>query len=130
MEFGSPWVLTGGGLLKRFVVTFDYAHQMMYLKKIIPTPPDVRTFDRSGLWINAKNGGYEITDVAENSAGEQAGLGVGDVITTINGNAARDEDLSDTRRMLRNKPTGTRLLLLVRRATKIRRVALILKDQI
>ena len=43
----------GSALLKRFVVTFDYAHQVMYLKRIEATPPDVGTFDRSGLWINA-----------------------------------------------------------------------------
>ncbi|MBS0361534.1 MAG: aspartyl protease family protein, partial [Proteobacteria bacterium] len=42
----------GSALLKRFVVTFDYAHQVMYLKRIVPTPSDVGTFDRSGLWIN------------------------------------------------------------------------------
>ncbi|HEX4096837.1 MAG TPA: aspartyl protease family protein, partial [Caulobacteraceae bacterium] len=70
----------GSGLLKQFVVTFDYAHQVMYLKRITPTPPDVGTFDRSGLWINAKDGGYAVTDVAKGSAGADAGIAVGDVI--------------------------------------------------
>lgn len=60
----------GSGLLKRFVVTFDYGHQVMYLKRIIPQPNDVGTFDRSALWINAKDGGYEVVDVAKGSAGD------------------------------------------------------------
>jgi predicted aspartyl protease len=120
----------GGGLLKRFVVTFDYAHQVMYLKTILPTPPDVGTFDRSGLWLNARNGGYEVTDVAKDSAGEHAGMTAGDVITMINGEAVRDEELGDTRRMLRNKPAGTKFKLLVRRGAQTHSVTLILKDQI
>ena len=46
----------GSGLLKRFVVTFDYAHQNMYLKRLDPQPLDAGRFDRSGLWINAGEG--------------------------------------------------------------------------
>jgi hypothetical protein len=120
----------GGGLLKRFKVTFDYAHQVMYLKRITPTPPDVGTFDRSGLWINAKDGGFAVTDVAEGSAGDLAGIATGDVITMIDGKPVRDEQLADTRRLLRDKPAGTRLQLMIRRGTQTRPVTLILRDQI
>jgi hypothetical protein len=120
----------GSALLKRFVVTFDYAHRRMYLKRITPTPPDVGTFDRSGLWINAKDGGYQVTDVARGSAGDQAGLAVGDVITTLDGKPVRDEGLADARRMLRDRPAGTRIRLMVRRGTQTHPIILILKDQI
>jgi hypothetical protein len=120
----------GGGLLKRFVVTFDYAHRIMYLKRIVPTPPDVGTFDRSGLWINAKNGGYEVTDVAKGSAAERAGMAVADVITMIDGKPVRDEGLADARRMLRDEPAGSRVQFMVRRGTETHPVSLILKDQI
>jgi S1-C subfamily serine protease len=119
----------GGGLLKRFVVTFDYAHRVMYLQRITPTPQDIGTFDRSGLWINAKDGGFAVTDVAAGSAGEQAGIAVGDVITAVGGKPVRDEDLGDTRRLLREK-AGSQVQLSVRRGTESRAVALILKDQI
>jgi predicted aspartyl protease len=120
----------GGGLLKRFVVTFDYAHQVMYLKRIMPIPPDVGTFDRSGLWINAKDGGYVVTDVAKGSAGERVGIAVGDVITMIDGKAGRDEELGDVRRLLRDRQAGSQLQLLVRRGTASHPITLILKDQI
>ena len=42
----------GGGILKRFVVTFDYEHNTMYLKPIAGRIADLDTFDRSGMWIN------------------------------------------------------------------------------
>ncbi len=120
----------GSALLKRFVVTFDYAHQLMYLKRIQPTPPDVGTFDRSGLWINAKDGGYAVTDVAKDSAGAEAGISVGDVITAIDGKAVVADQLSEARRMLRDKPPGTKVALTVRRGGESRPVTITLKDQI
>ena len=120
----------GSALLKRFVVTFDYAHQVMYLKRITPTPPDVGTFDRSGLWINAKDGGFAVTDVAKGSAGAEAGVAVGDVITAMDGKPALAEQLADARRLLREKPPGTRVALSVRRGAETRQVELVLRDQI
>jgi PDZ domain/Aspartyl protease len=120
----------GGGLLKRFVVTFDYANRVMYLRRISPTPQDIGTFDRSGLWINAKDGGFAVTDVAQGSAGEQAGIAVGDIITAVGGKPVRAEDLGDTRRLLREKPPGTEVQLSVLRGTETRAVTLVLKDQI
>ena len=120
----------GSALLKRFVVTFDYAHQVMYLRRIQPTPPDVGTFDRSGLWINAKNGGYEVTDVAKGSAGAEAGVAVGDVITAIDGAPAVDEQLYAARRRLRDEPAGTKVVLTVKRGGETRAVTLTLRDQI
>jgi hypothetical protein len=120
----------GSALLKRFVVTFDYAHQVMYLQRITPTPPDVGTFDRSGLWINAKNGGYEVTDVAKGSAGADAGIAVGDVITAIDSQPVVAERLFDARRKLRDEPPGTKVALSVRRGGETRLVTLTLRDQI
>jgi len=120
----------GSGLLKRFVVTFDYAHQTMYLKRIVPEPEDIGTFDRSGLWINAKNGGFEVTDVAKDGAGTLAGLAVGDVITAIDGKPAVADQLADARRLLRDRPAGSTVMLTVRRGDESRSVRLTLKDQI
>ncbi len=120
----------GSALMKRFVVTFDYAHRVMYLKRIQPTPPDVGSFDRSGLWINAKAAGYEVVNVADGSAGAKAGMMVGDVITAIDGKRVTAERLSDTRQRLRNDPAGTSLRLAVLRGGEQRTVTLTLADQI
>ena len=120
----------GGALLKRFVVTFDYANQMMYLKQISPVPPDVDTFDRSGLWINAHGDGYEVMDVAPGSPAASAGLVLGDLIITMDGHPVTDSGLSDTREALRTASSGTRVGLTVRRGTETRLVTLILRNQI
>lgn len=119
----------GSGLLKRFVVTFDYGHQLIYLKPIEPVPPDVGTFDRSGLWINAHDDGYEIMDVAPGSAAAQAGLAVGDRITSMDGRPVTDAMLSDVRQRLRCDPPGTQVRLRIRRGTALLDVTLVLRDQ-
>lgn len=120
----------GGGLLKRFVVTFDYARQFMYLKRIEPMPPDIDTFDRSGLWINARGDAYEVMDVAPGSAAAQAGLAVGDLITMVDGHAVNDTGLADIRRRLRSEQPGTQVQLNVKRGSGSRNVTLILRDQV
>jgi S1-C subfamily serine protease len=111
-------------------VTFDYAAQKLYLRRIVPQPADIGTFDRSGLWLNASGEGFAVMDVASNSAGALAGIEVGDVITTIDGRPVAAEQLADIRRMLRVSPVGHRVELTVRRRDAQRSVALILEDQI
>jgi hypothetical protein len=120
----------GSGLLKRFVVTFDYARQFMYLRRIEPVPPDVGTFDRSGLWINAHGDGYEVMDVAPRSAAAQAGLAVGDLITLVDGRPATDAGLSDMRQRLRTDQPGTQVQLTVRRGSQVLNVTLVLREQV
>ncbi len=120
----------GSGLLKRFVVTFDYAHQMMYLRPIAPPPVDAGRFDRSGLWINSGPDGYVVTDVAANGPAERAGIQVGDVITRLDGTPSRFDGLSDVRTLLRARPAGTRIELEVKHGNETRKTALVLRDQI
>jgi hypothetical protein len=120
----------GTALLKRFVVTFDYAKQFIYLKRIQPVPPDVDTFDRSGMWINAHGDGYEVMDVAARSAAAQAGLAVGDLITRVDGRGVAEAELSDFRQRLRTEPAGTRVQLTLRRRSQVLSVTLVLRDQI
>jgi Aspartyl protease/PDZ domain len=120
----------GSGFLKRFVVTFDYGHRMMYLHRIEPPPPDIGDFDRSGLWINAAKGGYVVTSVAAGSPAVAAGLRIGDVIQKLQGRPARAEDLSDARQLLRTEPAGTHVSMLVKGKAGVRRIDVILRDQI
>ena len=97
----------GSAFLKRFVVTFDYARARMYLKAIVPQPPDVGTFDKSGMWINAEPAGYVITSLDDPSPAAEAGLAVGDVITAIDARASQMSNLSAARALLRDLPAGT-----------------------
>ena len=120
----------GTGLLKRFTVTFDYARQLMYLEPRVPPPADAGTFDQSGLWINLAAEGFAIVDVAAGSAGEHAGLAVGDVIAAIDGQAAATLTLSDARMRLRVSPAGTVVRLDVVRGGVTRVVDVTLRSQL
>lgn len=120
----------GSGFLKRFVVTFDYAHQTMYLRPIKPAPVDVGRFDRSGLWINSGPEGYLVTDVAGNSPAARAGMQKGDIIIRLDGAKPRIDGLSEARSLLRSRPAGTPIAVEFRRSTETHRVTLVLADQI
>ncbi len=120
----------GSGFLKRFVVTFDYAHKVMYLKPLQPPPADAGAFDRSGLWINAAEDGFAVTAVAAGSPAAEAGVAAGDVITAIDGQPARPEALSDARRLLRATPAGTKVRLDLRRGGQGQSATVTLRDLI
>ena len=120
----------GSGFLKRFVVTFDYAHQMMYLRPITPPPVDAGRFDRAGMWINSGPKGYVVTDVAANGPAAQAGIQVGDIITRLDGTTPRFDGLSDARVLLRSRPAGTRIEVELQRAAEGRHATVTLRDQI
>ncbi len=130
MSDGNYQANIGSGFLKRFVVTFDYAHQRMWLKPIAPTPVDAGRFDRSGMWINADKGGYEVTAVSAGGPADEAGLKAGDVIVSLDGQPAVAEKLSDARILLRARPAGSKIEAQVRRDGAERTVAITLRDQI
>ena len=73
----------GGGILKRFIVTFDYNSQTMYLKPLPGPVADTGTFDRAGMWINVADGGFKIVDVTKGGAADSAGLPSGVVVTKV-----------------------------------------------
>jgi hypothetical protein len=118
----------GSALLKRFTVTFDYAHQRMYLQRIVPAPADVGTFDESGLWFNAGAGGYVVAGVDQGGPGEKAGVVVGDVIEAIDGTPVQPAELSAVRERLRTQPSGTSVHLDLLHGAARRQVVLVLQD--
>jgi hypothetical protein len=122
-NIGSAW-------LKRFVVTFDYPDRTMYLAPLADPGDDVGTFDRSGMWLNLGEGGFEVAETAEGGAAAQAGLKPGDVVTAIDGKPAAGMPLPDARRLLRTTPAGTRVKVAYRRGGAEREAGLVLRDQI
>ena len=119
----------GTRLLKRFVVTFDYGHQVMYLKPLPAPVADIGSFDRAGVWINQSAKGFEVVDVTQGSAAAEAGIKVGDQITTVDGAAATGLSLSDVRAHLRD-PGVAQVRLDVERAGRSRVLDLKLRDLI
>ncbi len=119
----------GTRLLKRFVATFDYGHQIMYLKALPAPVADIGTFDRAGAWINKSAKGFEVVDVTAGGPAAAAGLAVGDQITAIDGRPATTIQLSDVRAHLRDEAVPA-VLLVVDHAGQSRTVNLTLRDLI
>ncbi|HEY1709839.1 MAG TPA: aspartyl protease family protein [Rhizomicrobium sp.] len=120
----------GGGVLKRFIVTFDYDHSLMYLKPIATPVADLDTYDRSGMWINAVPAGLEVFDVTAGGPADNAGLHKDDVITAIDGKPVANVALPDLRRRLRNDAPGTVVSFTVKRGTESKDVKVTLRDLI
>ena len=120
----------GGGVLKRFVVTFDYGHQIMYLKPLPQPVADVGSFDRSGMWINAVDQGMQVMDVTANGPAQEAGIRVGDVITQVDGKPATSIPVYELRRQWRDGKPGTVVKLTLKRGPGTRAAAITLRDQI
>lgn len=117
----------GGAILRRFTVTFDYGHHLMYLvpNKDFPKPFD---YDRSGMWINQEQGGFVVEALLAGGPAATAGLRVGDVIVAIDGTPANQTTLSDWRQALRQENPGTQIQLQVRRDGALKSVDLVLHD--
>ncbi len=97
----------GGGVLKRYVVTFDYANNTMYVKPTTGSVADLDTYDRAGSWFNVDGDDFKVIDVTKGGPAEQAGLKPGDVIVAIDGTAAKDLHLYAVRQRLRDGAPGT-----------------------
>jgi hypothetical protein len=104
----------GGGVLKRFVVTFDYQRNTMYLKPVTGAIADLDTFDRSGAWFNKDADGFKVVDVTAKTPAAEAGLAKDDVITAVDGKPATSIALPDMRMRLRDEPPGTVVTFAVR----------------
>jgi hypothetical protein len=75
--------IVGESSLYRFNMTYDYAHQVVWIDPE-PKVPE-RAYNRAGLDLKRDaTGMFEITIVAPNSAGAIAGLKIGDRIVSIN----------------------------------------------
>ncbi len=127
--FTDPYVAgnVGAGVLKRFNLVFDYGKQhIVFERNANDAKPDV--YDRSGMWINLSEGGFEVLDVVPGGPAAEAGLKVGDEITAIDGRPTAEMSLPDTRVELKTDPPGTKLRLTVRSGSSTREAVLVLRD--
>ena len=103
----------GGGMLRRFTVTFDYPHQQI----ILAPGRELRTDDledMSGISIVA-NGpglkGFEVTHVRSGTPGSEAKMQRGDIIAGIDDEAAADMSLAGIRELFREAGHKHKLLI-------------------
>lgn len=112
--FADPFnpVNIGGGLLRRFSVTFDYPHQQMLLAKNAQYDGPF-SYDRSGLFLIDEDGAITVLSVFPGTPAAGAGLRKGDVIVTINGGPASNTTLPGIRTLFAG-PAGNLVHLHIR----------------
>jgi hypothetical protein len=107
--------MIGGGMLRRFTVIFDYAHQQLILDPNTHFA-DYEQEDKSGISVVAKGPGlktFEVASVQPGSPGEEAGIVKGDVIAGVDEEAAADLTLVSIRALFRQ--VGHKYKLLIQR---------------
>jgi hypothetical protein len=93
----------GNGLLRRFNVTFDYAHERMLLE---PGRRFTEPFehDMSGMWLDDDGEGHiQVRELVPGSPAEQAGLEADDVLTHVDGQPVTHADLFQIKERLREE---------------------------
>ena len=119
----------GGGVFKRFTVTFDYANKRLYFKPNAGYgKPDA--FDRSGFFLLADQDALVVADVAADSAAAKAGFAPDDRIVAIDGAPADRKSLVAWRAKLRDLPVGTKLKVERMHGGTKETVELVLMDRI
>lgn len=120
--------IVGVGALKRYVVTFDFPGQRLFLKPYDPAPPNLDTYDRSGVRIEAKPEGFRVVSVSRGTPTAEAGLRPGDIILAVNGQPATSITLPSLRDQLRQRPSGSVLALEIESGGRHRSVRVTLRD--
>lgn len=117
----------GSAALKRFIVTFDYGHNVMYLK---PSPrhiDDLDTYDRAGMWVNLDAEGFKVINVDKGAPADVAGLKANDIIVSVDGKPVKDITLPEMRYRQRNGRPGSVMRLTLKDG---RTVSITLRDLI
>jgi hypothetical protein len=103
----------GAGMMRRFTVILDYAHQQMILDPNSDINDDDRE-DMSGLSIIASGSNlrrFEVTQVRSGTPGADAGIQKGDVIAGVDDEPAADLTLADLRNLFHQLGHPYRLLI-------------------
>jgi hypothetical protein len=124
---GSGTGEVGTGLLARFNVVFDWGDKQMFLEPHAGTATR-ESYDRSGMWLIATDGGFKVVDVLPGGPAFHAGIGVADHIIAVDGHPAKEVALAALRARFRAEPAGTRIVLRLVSGRAPRQVHLTLAD--
>ena len=99
----------GNEILPHFIITFDYAHQQMWLEPrpgFKPLP-----FSRSGMSLSKQTAdAFTLVNMVAGGPAESAGMKKGDIITAIDGTPARQLSGRDVLRLM-TRAEGTKVVL-------------------
>jgi hypothetical protein len=124
----SAWTQAGNmglSILSRFIPTFDYAGQTLYLdpeRREVPLPPN-----RSGVTFEKNEpAAFDVLLVKPSSAGAAAGIAAGDRIVAVDGKSAANYSRADLLDMV-TQPAGTKVRLGILHAGTTRDVVIVLR---
>jgi Aspartyl protease/PDZ domain len=120
--------ILGAEWLSRFRVLFDYSRRQLVLEPSGDASPASRS-DASGLFLASEPPSFEsvrVLSVAEGSPAAAAGVEVGDVVLTLDGQAVSELGLDGLREELRE--AGRTVLLVIVRDGETRTVRIALRD--
>jgi hypothetical protein len=125
--FASPFIAAnlGGGIWKRFTVTFDYSAQMMALEPNASLG-ERDSDDRSGMLLINNAGKIVVYDVRQGTPAAQTGLTKGDIILSIDG--VVPQSLEQARHDLSEAPGTALRVQVVDKSGAPRTVTLTLRD--
>lgn len=120
--------LLGLDSLARHVVTFDFPHDRLYLKR-------GKSFDKPdeagmcGVSLERRAGRVVVTGVYKHRPAARAGIRVGDVILKLQGRDASTYPMWEIRDLLRSGP-GKEITMAIQRGKKVLEVAVVLEREI
>ena len=122
LDAKSGYANIGSDILSRFVLTLDYRHRRLILRK---NHRFKKTFayNTSGLETLASGQQYNIHHVIyvrPGSNAEKAGVQVGDIITAINGNPTSSISVNDLNQILNRRPGSKLRLRLLREQERLK----------
>jgi hypothetical protein len=119
--------IVGYQILRQFTITFDYTRSESWFEHSVSFGTRTVEWKTGFQAIKADGPGFQVIHVAPNTPAAEAEIGVGDVITEIDGRAA--ESLSQPQfGDLMRRSDGTAIHMAILREGQLRRVNLILRE--
>ncbi len=118
----------GNGALRHFRVTFDYAHETMYLAAVAHPDLSAYGYNRTGIIVVLEHGNLKVVDASPGTPAAEAGIRVGDFVTSIGGTNVNRQSLRETKQMLKKVAVGTALPIGIRRNGVEQTVTLVPRD--
>jgi hypothetical protein len=121
--------LVGGGVLKRFNITFDYSRRRLILERNRNFGNSDK-YDRAGMWLSLSEDGrsFEVLDVVVGGPAAKAGIKAGDHILAVDGQSAESLDLPALRMEIVNGVSIKQLRLKMNSEGNLRNVTVMLWD--
>jgi hypothetical protein len=101
----------GIDVVKRFVMTLDYVHGVLYFAPRGGPIDDIDNYDRTGMALVPDPAGFAVYAVTHGGPAEAAGIKKGDIVTAVDGKAATAIGIMAIHQRQRTEPPDTLMVL-------------------